>query len=82
MEKILYEKGPMIIMPDAGTLQANKHGSLTLPSKLSPEATTSTIVPVLKSYSLLSLGQLCDDGWNVLLNKQKTYAIKDKWVVI
>ena len=31
---------------------------------------------------MLSLGQLCDNGYNVLLNKQKMYAIKDKEVVI
>ena len=31
---------------------------------------------------MLSLGQLCDDGCNVLLNKQKMYAIKDKQLVI
>ena len=68
----------MIIMPYAGTLQANKHGSLPLPSTLSPAATITIIVPDLKSSSLLSLGQLCDSGYNVLLNKQKMYSIKDK----
>ena len=31
---------------------------------------------------MLSLGQLCENGYNVLLNKQKMFAIKDKEVVI
>ena len=72
----------MIIMPYAGTLQANKHGSLPLPSTLSPSETIATIVPGLKSSSILSLGKLCDDVCNVLLNKQNMYEIKDKEVVI
>ena len=82
LENVVNATGPMITMPDAGTLQANKHGTLPLPSILSSAATIATIVPGLKFYSMLSLGQLCGNGCNVLLNKQKMYAIKDKEVVI
>ena len=49
-------------MPDTGTLQANTQGYLLIPSILSPESTIATIIPGLKSYYLLSLGQLCNDG--------------------
>ena len=31
---------------------------------------------------MLSLGKLCDDSYNILLNKQKMYAKEDKEVVI
>ena len=72
----------MIVMLDVGILQERKHGSLPLPSILSPAVTIATIVPGLKSSSLLSLGQLFDDSFNVLLNKQNSYSIKDKKVVI
>ena len=72
----------MITIPDSGTLQENKHVSLPLPSTLSPAATITTIVPGLKSSSLLSLGQLCDYGCSLFINKQNMYAIKDKEVVI
>ena len=68
----------MIIMPDNVTLHSNKHGSTSLTNTLSPAATIAKIVPGLKSYSMFSLGQLCDDGCNVILNRQNMYAIKDK----
>ena len=78
LEKIVDATGPMIIIPDTVTLQASKHGSLPLPSILSLSETIAKIVQGLKSSSLLSLGQLCDNGCNVILNKQNIYAIKDK----
>ena len=78
MDNIVNAIGPMISMSDDGILQANTYGSIKLLSKIPPAATIATIVPGLKSSSLLSLGQLCDDGCNVLLNKQKMYSIKDK----
>ena len=77
-DNIYNATGPMIIITDAVTLQANKHGSIPIPSTLSPAETIATIVPGLKSSSLFSLGQLCDDGCNILLNKQKMYSIKNK----
>ena len=39
-------------------------------------------MPQLKSSSLLSLGQLCDDGCDVILNKGKLYAVKNKEVIL
>ena len=71
MDNIVNATGPMIIMPYTGTLYASKHGSIPLPSILSPEANIDTIVPGLKSYYLLSLGQLCEGGCNVLINKKR-----------
>ena len=68
----------MIIIPEAVALHANNNGSLPLPITLSPAATTATIVPGLKSYYMLSIGQLCDDGFNLLLNKHNMYAMKEK----
>ena len=76
--KIVNTAVNIIIIPETGTLQANKHGSQPLPSKLSPAETIATIVPGLKSSYLLSLGQLYEDDCNVLPNKQNMYAIKDK----
>ena len=49
---------------------------------LLPAVTIATILPGLNIYYMLSLGQFCDDGCNVLLKKQKMHAIKDKEVVI
>ena len=82
LEKFLNVTGHTIIIPDYGTLQANKHAYLPLTSTLSPAEIIATIVPGLNSSSLLSMGQLCDNGCNVLLNKHNIYAINDKEVSI
>ena len=40
------------------------------------------ILPGLKSASLISIGQLCDDDCDVLLNKTKLVAIKDNKIIL
>ena len=82
MDNIVNAPGPMIIIPDTGKLQARKHISLPILRIFSPAATINTIIPGFNSSYMLSLGQLYDNGCNVLLNKQKMYAIKEKGVVI
>ena len=44
LDNIVNTTGHIITMPEYGTLQANKHGSLPLTSTLSPEATIFTIL--------------------------------------
>ena len=73
---IVNETRPMIIMPVAGTLKENKHSSLPMTSTISSSATIAISVLGLKSSYMFSLGQLCGDGCNIILNKQKMYSIK------
>ena len=40
------------------------------------------ILQGLKSASLISIGQLCDDGCNILLNKLKLIAVKIKRIIL
>ena len=54
-EKRINSTGSMIIIPDAGTLHANKHSSVPLQITLSPTATITIIVPFLKSYYMFHL---------------------------
>ena len=75
-DNIVIASGHIITMTDAGILQANKNCSIPLLSILSSAATISTIVPGLNISSLLSLGKLCEEGFNVLFNKHKMYTIK------
>ena len=56
--------------------------NLPLYSKLSKKARIAKILPELRSSSLLSLGQLCDDDCDILLNKKKMYVIKDKELIL
>ena len=59
---IINLTGNMISMPDAGTLQENKHDTLPPPSILSSAATIAQNLPGSKSSYSFSLGRLCDDG--------------------
>ena len=49
---------------------------------LSSRAENVVILPSLKSASLISLGQLCDDDCKVLLDKRKLYAVKKNTLVL
>ena len=75
-------KGPSVILPGADSLEPSNQGILPLSNKLSKQAKTPTTLPKLKSSSLISLGQLCDDDCVILLNKKKLYAIKEKVIVL
>ena len=79
---IQKHQGPTITLPDASTLTSTKLGTLPLPTTLSSKAKYANIVPGLKSASLISLSQLCDDGCDVLLNDKNLYAVKDKQLVL
>ena len=69
-------KGPRVHLPDGDIIASNGTGQLPIPG-LSPSATTAHTFQNLKT-SLLSIGQLCDDGCLAIFTKQKMYIIKDK----
>ena len=58
-------------------ITADWKGQLQLSDELSATTQTIMILPQLKSASLISIGQLCDDNCDVLLNKTKLIAIKN-----
>ena len=62
-------------------MKATKKGQLPFSNTLSKEGKTAAIVPWLKSASLISIPQLCDDDCEVLLNKKKLYAIKNEVIL-
>ena len=49
---------------------------------LSPAGRQGHIIPALKSSSLLSLGQLCDDNCTIVLTKPTIYIIKNDKIII
>ena len=51
-------KGQSVVLPDADTIEPSKKGVLPLSNQLSNEAQTATVLPKLKSSSLISLGQV------------------------
>ena len=72
--------GPTDILPDTSTLTATKQGNLPI-EQLSSTAKKTAIFDTLQS-SLISLGQLCDDGCTMVLTKKKLIAAKDKNIIL
>ena len=42
----------------------------------------ATILPEIKSSLIISLGKLCDDSCDIVLNKKKIHAVKDNEVIL
>ena len=82
LDNIESYSGPSVLLPNNSTIAVTSKGQLALSSNLSARAKNAMILPGLKSASLISIGQLCDDGCNVLLNDRKLYALKNKEIVI
>ena len=71
-----------IILPNATAIQPSQSGQIPLSAKLSTSAKDALILPKLKSSSLISLGQLCDDNCTVILDKKKLQVFKNNEVVL
>ena len=57
-------------LPDNSTIISSDKGELPLPAFFSSKAKSATVLPQLRSSNLISLGQLCDDDYNIILNKK------------
>ncbi len=60
---------PKVYIPDGSALLPTVVGNLPL-KPLSPSATQTYILNNLESSSLISLGQLCNDGCIIILDKK------------
>ena len=68
--------------PDNTGLSTKGTGQVPLSTALSRKAQTALILSNLKSSSLISMGQLCDDGCAVVLLKDKLVVIKEKKIIL
>ena len=75
LSNLLHLPSTDIILPNASTIASSTKGHLPLLSLLTPKAKEALILPQLCSSSLISLGQLCNDGCTVTLDK---YYLKVK----
>ena len=82
LSKIKDIIGPSVLLPNEDTVDVTSQGQLPLSPLFSSRAKKAIILPGLKSASLISIGQLCDDNCTVLLNKRKLLAIKEKQVIL
>lgn len=69
--------GPAVKLPNDELIYATEQGDLPISTQLSTTAQKAMILPNLHSSSLISIGQLCDDGCSILLDKNKLWAIKN-----
>ena len=68
----------MVKQPYDIELPLGGSGKVPLSEHLSTTAQTALILPNLKSSSLISIGQLCDDGCKVVLDQEDLVGIKEK----
>ena len=73
------QNGPKAVLPNNTTIAAAAQGDLPLHPYLTPKA---LIYPQLKSESLLSIGQLCDDGCTAVFDKENLNIYKQNELVL
>jgi len=71
--------GPKARLPDNTEIQATHRGTLQLHPQLQPSC---LVFPHLSNESLLSIGQLCDQGCIAIFNKWKMYVFKDNALIL
>ena len=71
LHDILNEYGPPVKLLNSTTINDNKVGSIPLSKHLSLPAQKTRTLSDLKSSSLISLGQLTDDGFTTKVKKRK-----------
>ena len=82
MEDIQEYLGPSVVLPNNELISSTQKGQIPLSSLLSKKAQTASILPKLESSSLVSLGQICDDGCTILLDKKQLTAFKQEEIVL
>ena len=75
-------EGPTVTLPDNSQLQSKEEGEIPLSPLLSTAAKKASVIPGLKSASLISLGQIVDDGCTILLDEKTLLAFKNKQLVM
>ena len=76
------KNGPKCKLPNGKFIQPKQQGELTESKYLSTTAKKVHIHDEIKNVSLISIGQLCDDGCEAKFDKQKLVVTKNKDVVM
>ena len=70
------------MLPDLDEIKSSEQGEVPLAPTLTTRARTALVLPKLGSASLISLGQLCDDGCSVVLRKKYLDVVKNGKVIL
>ena len=75
-------RGPSVQLPNNELIMATEAGELPFGDELSPTAKRVMVLPKLTSANLISIGQLCDDGCSIILDKTNMLAIKNNTIIL
>ena len=75
-------QGANVTLPNNVSIQSTEKGNIPFSEKLSEAAKDASVLPGLESSSLVSLGQLCDDDCEILLNKKSLFVIKENELIL
>ena len=76
------QKRPLVQLPNNNTIASTKEGQNLLSKHISPTESKVMVLPGLKSASLVSLNQLCDDRGIIGLDNKRLVVVKDQIVVL
>ena len=82
LSNIKEADGPTVKQPDNTEITTGGTGTVPLLAHLSTTAQSEMILPTLKSASLISMGQLCDDGCKVVLDESDLAVVKHNNVIL
>ena len=81
LQNLITKLGPTVFLPNNASITSSASGNIPIQS-LSATSTKAHILPGLKNSSLLSLGQLCDDGCIVHLTKSTIHVFKNSNLIL
>ena len=73
---------PKCQLPDGTIISPKEQGEIKQFKNLSESAKLAYVHPALKSASLISIGQLCDDGCTATFDKTKLEIIKNNKIIV
>ena len=82
LSNIGHENGPSVKLPNATTINDTKVGYIPLSTHLSKKAQKTRILKDLKSSSLISIGQLADDGCTTVIRDSTLIVKKNNKIIL
>ena len=75
---IELHRSPLLPLPDTKQIRSTEKSVLPLSPDLTLQAQSAHILPDLKSSTLISVGQLCDDECDLVFGTDSVRVLKDR----
>ena len=76
------DKGPRAVLPNKKSISPTHTGALSLHQRISRNASSALVYPDISNESLLSVGQLCDDGCLAVFTDEHVYITKQNELLL